>query len=382
MKRKALITIGIILGVLILLLILNWLAAPLWVRLGVEPVCIVGSWPHLQVVKCSSQASVSSGVTPRPLPPLNGTDPVPVIVDDDGSPDGTIALLYFLRNPNFEVRAVTVSCGEAHPEIFAPHLMRLLAGLGKTNIPVGMGSAVPLEGNNVFPDPWRQVSDDFWGITYPQAPVLLEPTPAAELIVETIHNSPRPVMVFVSGTHTNLAEALRLDPGIVENIREVQIMGGSIHVPGNIKSDWPEIDNTVAEWNIWGDPVAADEVFTSRLPLHLIPLDATSQVTWTRSDALYWAASGTPEGILAGELLQWMLDSWSVESAYIWDLVAAVNATEPALCPEVPLSVDILTSPGPDQGQTVVTDQPQNVTVCLNPDPEQMKALVATVLGR
>jgi len=200
--------------------------------------------------------------------------------------------------------------------------------------------------------------------------------------VKTIYNSTQPVMVFVSGNHTNLAEALRLDPGIVEHIRDVYIMGGSIYVPGNIKSDWPEIDNTVAEWNIWVDPLAADEVFSSGLPLHLVPLDGTSRVTWTRSDALYWAASGTPEGTLAGDLLQWMLDSWSVNSAYIWDLVAAVHATDPSLCPAVPLSVDILTSPGPDQGQTLVTDQPQNVTVCLDPDPNQIRALVATVLGR
>ena len=114
----------------------------------------------------------------------------------------------------------------------------------------------------------------------------------------------------------------------------------------------------------------------------VLPICPQSQLGETQTDASAWLNSGIAEGILAGKLLQWMLDSWSVESAYIWDLVAAVNATEPALCPEVPLSVDILTSPGPDQGQTVVTNQPQNVTVCLNPDPEQMKALVATVLGR
>lgn len=46
------------------------------------------------------------------------------------------------------------------------------------------------------------------------------------------------------------------------------------------------------------------------------------------SDAQTWASSGSPEGILAGKLLQWMLDTWSVKSAYIWDLVTAINAAE------------------------------------------------------
>jgi purine nucleosidase/pyrimidine-specific ribonucleoside hydrolase len=303
-------------------------------------------------------------------------------VDDDGSPDGMIALIYFLRNPLFDVKAVTISCGEAHPELFAPRVLQFLAGLGRADIPVGVGRATPLEGNNVFPDPWRQASDNFWDIAFPKASVSTEPIPAAELIVDILSKSTQTVMVFVSGNHTNLAEALRLEPGIVEHIRDVYIMGGSIHMPGNIKSDWPSIDNSTAEWNIWVDPVAADEVFASGLPLHLSSLDATNQVIWTKSDALNWASSKTSEGVLAGKLLQWMLDSWSSTGVYVWDLVAAVNATDPALCPEVSVAVDIIVAQGPDQGRTVITDQSPNATVCLDPDPEGMKALAAAILGR
>jgi purine nucleosidase/pyrimidine-specific ribonucleoside hydrolase len=303
-------------------------------------------------------------------------------VDDDGSPDGTIALLYFLSHPLFDVRAVTISCGEAHPELFAPHIQRLLAGLGRAEIPVGAGRSAPLEGDNAFPEPWRQASDDFWGIAVPEAPVSTEPVPAAELIAETINNSPQPVTVFVSGNHTNLAEALRLDPGIAENIREVRIMGGSIHVPGNIGSDWPEIDNTVAEWNIWVDPVAADEVFTSGVQIYLTPLDATDQVVWTEQDAARWSTSGSAEGAMAADLLQWTLESWSVEGVYIWDLVAAVNSGEPELCAENPLSVEVLVEPGPDQGRTVITDDPPNASVCLDLDSEQVRALAAGIFGR
>ena len=382
MKRNLFITLGIVLGGLALLLILIWPAAPLWARLGAKTFCIQGSWPHFQLVSCPSRAAAPSVVTPRPLSALPGQSPIPVIVDDDGSPDGMVALLYFLLNPLFEVKAVTISCGEAHPEVFAPHILQLLAGLGRGNIPVGVGRATPLEGNNVFPDSWRQASDDFWGIAIPEASVSLEPVRAAELIVETLNNSTYPVMVFVSGNHTNLAEALLLDPGIAEHIREVHIMGGSIHVPGNIKSDWPAIDNSLAEWNIWVDPVAADEVLASGLTLHIMPLDATSRIIWTQADARYWADSGTPEGALAGDLLQWMLDSWSSTGVYIWDLATAVEATDPALCPEVPLAVDIIVTPGPDQGRTVITDQTPNVSVCLDPDPGQIKALAGAILGR
>lgn len=382
MKRKFLRIIGIIIGVLALLLILIWPAAPLWAKLGAKPICIEGRWPHLHIVTCPSRTAESSVVTPRPLPTLSGENPIPVIVDDDGSPDGMLALVFFLRNPLFDVKAVTISCGEAHPDLFAPHVQQLLASLGRADIPVGVGRATPLEGNNAFPDPWRQASDNFWGIAFSTKAILAQPVPAAELMVKTLRNSTQPVLVFVSGNHTNLAEALRLDPGIVQHIRDIHIMGGSIHVPGNIKSDWPAIDNSVAEWNIWVDPVAAKEVFTSGLPIHLTPLDATQQVTWTKADALNWVASGAPAGALAGDLLKWMLDSWSSTGVYIWDLVAAVTTTDPALCPEVSLAVDILVAPGPEQGRTAVTDQSPNTAVCLHPDAEQIKALAAAILGR
>jgi inosine-uridine nucleoside N-ribohydrolase len=381
-KRRPLVIAGSILGMLLICVILIWPAAPLWARLGLRPVCLQGDWPHIQIVSCPGSTEGPAASVPYLLPTLSDEAPIPLIVDDDGSPDGTVALLYFLKNPLFDVRAVTVSCGEAHPEVFAAHLQRLLAGLGRADIPVGVGRSTPLEGNNAFPAPWRQTSDDFWGIKYPQGSASKEPVLAAELIVETINNSTSPVMVFVSGTHTNLAEALRLDSGIAGNIRAVQVMGGAIHVPGNIKSDWQEIDNKVAEWNIWVDPRAAAEVFASGLPIHVAPLDATNKVPWSRADAQNWIASRSPEGTLAGNILQWMLDSWSVKQVYIWDLVAALNATDPSLCPQVQLAVDVRLTPGPDQGQTVVSTLGHPISACLDPNREQMKSLAAAILGR
>jgi inosine-uridine nucleoside N-ribohydrolase len=381
MKRRILITGGIVLGGLVFLFIIFGLGGPLWMRLGMKPICIQGEWPQIKVVTCGGSSAVSPTVTPLPLTSVYGQVPIPLIVDDDGSPDGMVALLYFLNNPLFDVRAVTISNGEAHPDLFAGHIMKLLARMGREDIPIGIGRATPLEGDNAFPDPWRQASDNFWEIPLPQASVTLEPVSASELIVETIHNSPQPVRLFISGTHTNLAEALRLDPGITENIRDVYIMGGSVYVPGNIKSDWPSIDNNVAEWNIWVDPVAAREVLASGLSLHLVPLDATRQVLWTESDLPGWISSKSPEGELAGNLLRFMLKSWSVDGVYVWDLVAAVHATTPAVCPEVSLAMEIVTTPGTEQGRTAVTQYAPNVAVCLEPDAGQIKSIAATILG-
>lgn len=371
--------IAVVLGGLFLLCILLVPAGLLLARLGLTPVCIQGEWPRFRIVSCPG-ARPSAERTP--LPTLDAQAPIPIIVDDDGSPDGLLALLYFLGNPLFDVRAVTVSNGEAHPEVFAPHIQQLLAALDRPDIPVGAGRDAPLEGDNAFPDPWREGSDAFWGLDLPHSPAAAEPVPAAALIVDVLTASPEPVLVFVSGPHTNLAEALRLEPGIAANIRAVHVMGGSIDVPGNIYSDWSAIDNRVAEWNIWVDPVAAAEVFGSGLPLHLTPLDATNRVLWTRTDARDWAAARTAEGALAGELLQGLLRSWDSGSVPLWDLVAAVNAADASACPGVPRSLEVVTTPGPEQGRTVATGSPPNAVVCLEPDPDRIKARAAEVFGK
>ena len=375
MKRKWL-YIVIPLAVLVILLILIWPMAPLWQKLGLKPVCIQGSWPDLRIVSCPSQSAAS--VTPMPLPTPGVDGPIPIIVDDDGSPDGMVALLFFLRNPLFDVRAVTISYGEAHPERFAPHVAQILAAFGRADIPVGYGSDAPLAGTNAFPDSWRQASDEFWGIALPQAAGATAPVPAAALIAKTISASERPVTIFISGSHTNLAEALRLDPDIARNIREVTIMGGSVKVPGNIHSDWPAFENEVAEWNIWVDPLAADEVFSAGLTLHLVPLDATRQVVWTKDDLPGWRSSKSLESDLAAKLLQMMLQAWSADSVFIWDLVAAVQATLPAVCPETPFALEIVTTPGLQQGRTLEVEGSPNTSVCLDPDPGQVKALVVS----
>ena len=84
---------------------------------------------------------------------------------------------------------------------------------------------------------------------------------------------------------------------------------------------------------------------------------------------------------MAGKLLQWMLNSWSPSGVYVWDLVTAVQAASPTVCPEVPLAINIVTSPGPEQGRTVVTQGEPNVSVCLDPDTGQIKSLSTSILG-
>ena len=309
--------------------------------------------------------------------------PLHIIWDDDGSPDGMIALMYLLKHPSVQVEAVTVTAGEAFPQTFAPLMARALEKINHTGIPIGYGRDEPLSGNNAFPDPWRVATNVFWEIQLPEASAEHEILPAPDLIVRTLNEADAPVTFFLSGTHTNLAEALALDPAIAAKIAAVHVMGGALFVPGNIASDWPENPNATAEWNIYVDPVAADQVFSAGLPLFLTPLDATNSVIWKKEDARRWEKGGSPEGQMASELLTWMLNAWFPEGVYAWDVVAAVNMLKPDLCKSDPFSVQVITGAGENEGQTVVLeDAKPNLSACIEPDSDAMRSEVARVFSQ
>ena len=310
---------------------------------------------------------------------MTTTNPTPLIIDDDGSQDGMTAIAYMLANPEFDVEAITISNGIARPEIFDDNVLRMLDRLNDLDVRVGVGRSTPLEGDNEFPDFIREASDTFWSpiVSLPESVPDVETEDAVDLIIETINNSPEPVAILATGPLTNIAEALRQDPGIIDNIEVVQIMGGAVFTEGNLPviPEPPFSTNTVAEFNIWIDPVAAQEVFDAGeagLKIQLTPLDATSDIEFDRQDYQAWLDTGTPESTIAAEFLDYALTVIQSDNDPnpVWDLVAAINLAEPEFSPETPLHIDVDTEsdPGDTQGETeAVDDLPPNVLVSLDP---------------
>ncbi|VEP15600.1 Nucleoside hydrolase [Hyella patelloides LEGE 07179] len=322
-----------------------------------------------------SQAAYSTSMTTTPL-----------IFDDDGSQDGFAALAYLLANPKFDLQAITMSHGVARPENegFQTGLKQLLGRLDATDIPVGIGSALPLSGDNAFPGFVRNDADNFFApfVNLPSTVPDIEFTTAAELIVETVNNSPEPVAIMSTGSLTNIAEAIRIDPSIIDNISVVQTMGGAVFTPGNlgITPEPPFSTNDVAEFNIWVDPLAAAEVFEAGergLNIQMMPLDGTDRVEFTRDDYQAWLDFGTPESTVAAEFLDFSLVvvGNDVNPNPLWDMVAAINLSEADFSTEVPLhiEVDVDSPPEDTQGQTfAVEGLPPNASVSLDASFEDL----------
>lgn len=83
-----------------------------------------------------------------------------------------------------------------------------------------------------------------------------------------------PISVFLIGSHTNLALFLMSNPELKKNIQHIYIMGGSVKSKnptadiGNVFS--AKTTNSYAEFNIFCDPFAANQVPLIRIYLHLI----------------------------------------------------------------------------------------------------------------
>lgn len=312
--------------------------------------------------------------TATPAPTSGPPAPkLPVIFDDDGSPDGTTALFYLLSHPGVAVKAISISYGEAHPAIYIQHIGRKLDSLGIHDIPLGAGQDAPLAGSAGFPEGVREASNSFWGHPIPNPEKTYPVQPADELIVSILQQSPEPVTVFVSGPATNLAQALRRDPDIRQKIAAVYIMGGAVNVPGNVHDFYPDDANQVAELNIFSDPLAAREVFDSGLALYLVPLDATNQVSITRLDTRAWAKGGATADF-AAEIYNKMIQEWRVKEIPIWDLMTAAIMVRPEMCGFQALHLQVVTDAGASSGQTrVLPDQEPNIQVCLEPQVDAIR---------
>lgn len=295
-------------------------------------------------------------------------DRTPVVVDTDMGQDDMMALLYLLQRPDVRVEAITVSgTGLAHcgPGVRIALSLLDVAGAPK-DVPVSCGPDEPLPGEypypGTFPTSWRNATDDAYGIDLPDTDREQADAPAPELLGAAIRDAGAPVRLLTLGPLTNVALALRADPAIIEDLADITIMGGAVDVPGNV------FRNEVAEFNIWVDPVAAQEVLRSGAAITLVPLDATNQapVTPFFADALA-QHHVTPEADMVHALFE--AQPYLVEGeSYFWDPLSAVILADPAVGTIDNRRLKVLEGEEETQGQTAEDPDGAPVRVVVGAD--------------
>ncbi|MGF6408418.1 nucleoside hydrolase [Paraburkholderia sp. MM5482-R1] len=194
--------------------------------------------------------------------------------------DDVLALLFAIASPELRLEGVTTVFGNVEVRRATDNALRTLEAAGRLDVPVAMGMGSPLSGR-LHP---RGEAE------YEHHRKLLGPVDdtrvdsgrhalhASDFIISKVNEHPGEVAIVAVGSLTNVAMALLKEPSLKEKIRQIAIMGGAFaREPkfgrGNI--------TPVAEYNIWNDPLAADIVFESGIPLTAVGLDVTNPAKGT-----------------------------------------------------------------------------------------------------
>jgi pyrimidine-specific ribonucleoside hydrolase len=307
----------------------------------------------------------------------------PILIDTDAGTDDLMAIAFLASHSSIRIDAITVVNGLAHPEAGAKNIISLLELASRKNVPVFAGRDAPLQGQAEFPAEWRKISDDLPGVTLPKASRPPEGKRAADYLIERLRDPANRVRILALGPLTNLAEALKREPSIADAIEELVIMGGALHVPGNLGDGGAfKTTNTTAEWNIFVDPLAARIVFRSGVPIRLIPLDATNKVLVDAAFlAKFRSSARSPLARVVAQVLE--SDRAFIQAGffYAWDPLAAVALLHPAVVKTTNLHIDILQDP-PEEGRTVQSPGPPNARVALDADGAAWRKLFLEALDR
>ncbi|MCX5907201.1 MAG: nucleoside hydrolase [Deltaproteobacteria bacterium] len=200
-----------------------------------------------------------------------------VIIDCDVGVDDALALVLAFHSPELEVQAVTGVNGNVPLEQVFSNIQKVLALIQPPKPPlIAKGADRPLGGKSIYSHSVHG-EDGLGGvqIDFPEGEKWWHrfSGPAAELIPEIARKDPGEIILIAVGPLTNLALAFRKDPEGMKALKETVIMGGAVRTRGNITSH--------AEFNIFTDPLAAQIVLASAMPITLVPLDATHQVALT-----------------------------------------------------------------------------------------------------
>ncbi|UCD29871.1 MAG: nucleoside hydrolase, partial [Planctomycetota bacterium] len=187
--------------------------------------------------------------------------PVPVIFDTDigYDIDDTWALAFILASPELDLKLV-VTDYQNTPEK-AKIVAKFLEAAGRIDVAVGIGKKC----NDII-GPQRRWIPDYKLSQYP-GKIYQD---GIQAMIDTIMNSPQPMILLATGPVPNLPEALKREPRIVKKARLIG-MGGSIK-------------KQHAEWNIRAHRPAAQKAYAADWDITLAPLDTANLVVLDGQD--------------------------------------------------------------------------------------------------
>ena len=282
--------------------------------------------------------------------------PVPVILDVDTGIDDALALAFAVRSARCDLVAVTTLAGNADVERTTANTLAVLDWMGAGKVPVHRGASRPL----VRPRHGAAYFHGLDGLGNAGLPASSRTVAAARgpaAIVQLANARPNELTLVCVGPLTNLAIALNVEPSLSRLLRSVVVMGGAYRVGGNVTPH--------AEFNIFEDPEAADQVMAASFPdLTLVGLDVTHQTSlpigvWERLTVPADESDADRTGQLVARVCSEAFTTRGLTGFHLHDPLALGVALDPTLLTTEQAAVSVELQ-GEERGQTRVGGEGSN----------------------
>ncbi|XP_076907542.1 uridine nucleosidase 1-like [Bidens hawaiensis] len=197
-----------------------------------------------------------------------------IIIDTDPGIDDSMTIMMALQTPHLEIMGLTTIFGNATTKNATRNALLLCEMLGRHDVPVAEGSSQPLKGGKPNIGDCVHGSNGLGDINLPDPKAKKVEISASEFLVEKVSQHPGEISILALGPLTNLAMAIKRDSSFATKVKRVVILGGAFFALGNMSP----------EANIYGDPEAADIVFTSGANITVVGINITEQVKLTDDD--------------------------------------------------------------------------------------------------
>jgi len=269
----------------------------------------------------------------------------------DGGVDDFLSVMLLMAMDHVDVKGVVITPADTYIKPAVSATRKILDLMGRADVPVAEST---VRGLNPFPRAFRR--DTFSIDNFPilnerdeiRAPLVKEP--GQNFMARVLRDAPEPVTILETGPLTTIAAALDIDPGVEKKIKEIIWMGGALNVSGNVDRIMEGGQDGSMEWNVYWDPLGADRVWKTSIPLIICPLDITNNVPITQNFVRRLARQRRfPISDLAG--LCYALVTH--QDYFAWDVLTTSYLGKPEMFQLREWETEIITD-GPSQGRTLV----------------------------
>jgi len=214
------------------------------------------------------------------------TDKIPLYIDTDPGVDDALAILMAFDSPAHDVVGLGIAAGNVGLEHTVRNALKLCEIANRDDVPVFPGCHAPLL--HAAPDAANVHGNDGFGdVGHAPAARQADAEHAALALLRLSHEHAGKLLLVALGPLTNIALALKLDPGLPERVGRFVIMGGAVTGHGNI--------TPVAEFNVYFDPEAAHVVFSGFPRFDLADWEATMRHGFAHAGIDAWVGAGSEQ---------------------------------------------------------------------------------------